>query len=182
MTALSAEIHYIKLLHSQDCSIGYNLTEGGEGISGYKHSEESNEKNRQAHLGKTVSPEVRKKMSVSRTGGKRTEATKQKMREARAKQPPMSEESKRKLSVSKTGIKMSTESSIKKSSASLGEKNPSAKITEEDVIAVKFLKRNGKKRSQIQKLLHIPLSIIDRIIYGQSWTHVKVPDDYCFAD
>jgi len=31
-----------------------NLTDGGEGCSGWKHTREANEKNRQAHLGKTA--------------------------------------------------------------------------------------------------------------------------------
>jgi hypothetical protein len=34
------EIRYIKMYNSRDNSYGYNLTNGGEGICGYKHSEE----------------------------------------------------------------------------------------------------------------------------------------------
>jgi len=41
---------------------GYNLTIGGNGVNGYKHSEESKEKNRQNHLGKTASKETKEKM------------------------------------------------------------------------------------------------------------------------
>jgi len=38
------EIFWIKHLKSNDRSIGYNITEGGEGIVGYKHSEEAKNK------------------------------------------------------------------------------------------------------------------------------------------
>lgn len=42
--ALQAEINFIKNLNSQDDSVGYNITLGGEGASGFKHSDESKEK------------------------------------------------------------------------------------------------------------------------------------------
>jgi hypothetical protein len=35
------EKHYIRLFNSNDSIIGYNFTNGGEGISGHKHSEET---------------------------------------------------------------------------------------------------------------------------------------------
>jgi len=34
--------------------LGYNLTDGAEGVPGLVHTTESNEKNRQAHLGKKL--------------------------------------------------------------------------------------------------------------------------------
>jgi group I intron endonuclease len=53
--ALQAEKEFIKNYNSTNDLIGYNITEGGEGSSGFKHSEESKEKmsaiKKQAYLG-----------------------------------------------------------------------------------------------------------------------------------
>lgn len=73
---LLAETAYIKKYHSNDRNIGYNLTEGGEGSSGYKHTEETKKLmgaikkitfvgENNPFFGKTHTPETRKKMSVA---------------------------------------------------------------------------------------------------------------------
>ena len=70
--ALSAEKLYIRLFNSKVPN-GYNLTDGGDGTSGYVHTEEHKQKNREAHLGeksawygKKHSPESKKLMSQIR--------------------------------------------------------------------------------------------------------------------
>ena len=45
---------------------GYNLTDGGEGPSGFKHTDESRRKMSEAHMGKKLSADTRKKMSEAR--------------------------------------------------------------------------------------------------------------------
>lgn len=62
------EKFYIKKFNSTDRSIGYNLTEGGDGTFGRLHSEETKEKIRQKALGRKISDETKKKMSISRKG------------------------------------------------------------------------------------------------------------------
>lgn len=62
------EKYYIKKFNSIDRSIGYNLTEGGDGTFGRMHSEETKEKIRQKALGRKASEETKKKMSIIRTG------------------------------------------------------------------------------------------------------------------
>lgn len=62
------EKYWIKQYNSTDKSIGYNLTEGGDGTFGRKHSEETKEKIRQKALGRKVSEETKKKMSETRLG------------------------------------------------------------------------------------------------------------------
>lgn len=62
------EKFYIKKFNSMDRSIGYNLTEGGDGTFGRFHSEETKEKIRQKALGRKASEEAKKKMSESRKG------------------------------------------------------------------------------------------------------------------
>ena len=62
------EKFYIKKFNSTDRSIGYNLTEGGDGTFGRLHSEETKEKIRQKALGRKASDETKKKMSATRKG------------------------------------------------------------------------------------------------------------------
>ncbi len=62
-----------KYLISEYKNLGYklcNLTEGGEGISGYAHTEEAKKRVSIANTGKTHTEEARKKMSESRKGRK----------------------------------------------------------------------------------------------------------------
>lgn len=62
------EKYWIKQYNSIDRSIGYNLTEGGDGTFGRKHSEETKEKIRQKALGRKASEEAKQRMSESRRG------------------------------------------------------------------------------------------------------------------
>jgi group I intron endonuclease len=86
-------LEHEKVLISSLRDIGVSLcnaTNGGEGISGFKHSEEAKEKMSKDRKGirfrKTydISDETRLKMSVSQTGRKHTEQTKQKISMANA--------------------------------------------------------------------------------------------------
>lgn len=62
------EKYWIKQYNSTDRTIGYNLTEGGDGTFGKKHSEETKDKIRQKAIGRKHSEETKKRMSESRTG------------------------------------------------------------------------------------------------------------------
>lgn len=88
----SLEQYYIALLRSSNKSTGYNLTDGGEGVFGYKFSEQQRQEMSKArkgrhisdihkerisefmrsadnpHLGKHLSNETRKKISDARRG------------------------------------------------------------------------------------------------------------------
>lgn len=57
------EKYWIAFYNSTDRSIGYNMTEGGDGTFGRKHSEETKEKIRQKALGRKASEETKQKMS-----------------------------------------------------------------------------------------------------------------------
>lgn len=61
--AFAEEINYIAKFKAENYQL-YNLTNGGEGSSGCKRTEASNDKNRQAHLGKFASDETKKKLSL----------------------------------------------------------------------------------------------------------------------
>jgi len=60
---------------------GYNLTDGGEGVTGHKMTDETRRKMSESHKGMHPSEETLIKMSRSRTGILHTEETKQKLKE-----------------------------------------------------------------------------------------------------
>ncbi len=72
------EMVFIAALHSSDSAFGYNSTAGGEGMSGYRHTEESKARirknnrrlglfSRQPRLGKMPSEAIRKRQ-IARYG------------------------------------------------------------------------------------------------------------------
>lgn len=121
---------------------GYNLTQGGEGTNGLKLSKEQRNKLRKAHLGKALSKQHRKNISISITGEnnpfygkKHSEETKLKISLRRRgivahnKGVPLTDEHKLKLSnkmkgrVSpRKGIKFTEEQKLKSSLAQMGKK------------------------------------------------------------
>lgn len=60
------EIYYISLYNARDKSIGYNLTDGGEGNLGLKMSQETKDKIRDKHLGRKDSDETKLKKSLAK--------------------------------------------------------------------------------------------------------------------
>jgi len=97
------EYHYIKQYHSHISEYGYNMTWGGDGIHGYKHTEKSKKKMSESlkgrlsgknnpmygkigklhpNFGKKLSKETKKKLSESLKGKKHTKKTRKKMSES----------------------------------------------------------------------------------------------------
>ena len=130
------EKYYIKELNTK-APYGYNLTDGGGGMSGYTLSEETRKKMSEAQKGKNNgfygklhSEEIRKKISKAKKGknnsfyGKHlSEEQKKKISEANKGKTPWnkgktniySEETKRKMSEKKKGRKLSEETKRKMS-------------------------------------------------------------------
>lgn len=116
----------------------FNICQIANSCLGIKRSNESNEKNRQWHLGRKQSIETITKRNVKNTGRKNTEETKQKMRDTAIlnnNKPYIklqrhlcrlgtkaSEETRKKQSDSHKGIKMSEENKIKLSKRVRGNK------------------------------------------------------------
>ena len=112
--AFRHEIYMIAVYGRKDLGTGIlrNKTNGGEGVSGYKHSEKIKKKmslsrkgKNNPNYGKTHTLEVRNKISNVHRGKKCSEETKKKMSESRkgCKGIPHTEESKKKMSESQRG-------------------------------------------------------------------------------
>ena len=71
------EIFFIAKYHSTDCEIGYNLTNGGDGRGGFKHSEETKRKISRSERGKRLTPEQRVNVGRSHRGGRHSEKVRQ---------------------------------------------------------------------------------------------------------
>lgn len=81
--AKAKEIDLIAFYKSNNPEYGYNLTEGGEGRSGYSCSKESIEKMSKSHLGHKDSEETKRKKSLSRKGKNLSKESIEKLRKSR---------------------------------------------------------------------------------------------------
>jgi group I intron endonuclease len=64
------EIYYIKELNSNNMDFGYNLTDGGDGATGYRHTEETKKKIAELQIGKKMSNKTKINMSIAKKGKK----------------------------------------------------------------------------------------------------------------
>lgn len=87
----------IILYNTKNPQYGYNLTDGGEGVSGYKMTEEQKEKIRCALRGRTPSEETKRKIGEAHKGMTHSEETKQILR-MKHKKENLSEETINKMS------------------------------------------------------------------------------------
>ena len=125
--AFRHEIYMIAVFGRKDLGTGilHNLTDGGDGASGWVPSEETKRKQSEVKkgnthmLGKTLSEETKRKMSDTRKGKTHSEETKRKQSEAK-KGKTFSEESKRKMSEAQKGKSLSEETRRKMSETRKG--------------------------------------------------------------
>lgn len=117
--AFMVETAWIRNLGRMDENAGplFNLTNGGEGTSGYKHSEKTKQKMRERMTGHIVSKETRQKLSQVSKGNKswagktHSEETKRKQ-SAALKGRVLSEEHKRNISKAKQNISRETKQKL----------------------------------------------------------------------
>lgn len=142
---------------------GYNLTWGGDGISGYKHTEESKIKIRESNKGyipwnkgkiDVYSNETKVKKSNSAKGKKHTEESKQKMSIVKKN---ISNETRQKMSKSQTGRKHTEETKRK-----IG--NASRKYNDELLSTIKKMLDDGITRRSIADKMCIPYPTINEWI------------------
>lgn len=139
------EITYIRLFKSQNPKLGYNMTGGGEGIVGFKHSEETKQKQRYIKLGKIVSQETREKLRSTITGKKHSKQSKEKISKVH-KGKVVSQETRDKISKSGKGKIILQESidKIKETKLKNGTWGKSVKLTQETLDKIRETKiKNG---------------------------------------
>ena len=76
------EIELIREFDTTNRDKGYNITKGGEGTNGYKHTEETRKNIGKIHKGKTLSEETRKKLSEAMKGKNSPMKTRKKLSES----------------------------------------------------------------------------------------------------
>lgn len=76
------EKYYIKLYNTKAPN-GYNLTDGGEGMFGFKHTDKAKKKMSESHVGIKRTDETKKKISETCKGNKHTDDTKKKISESK---------------------------------------------------------------------------------------------------
>jgi group I intron endonuclease len=166
--SLNKEIYWIDFYKSNVAKYGkesgYNLTAGGEGISGFKHSEEARkamsiaragEKN--AFYGKTHTDSVKRQLSIIKKEYFSTH-------ENNFKGKTHSEETRKFLSENQIGLHA-------------GEKHPNAKLTEDNIHIVFQLLIEGYSYAEIARKMQVSKGLIASIKKGRSWKHIPRPSE-----
>ena len=121
---LERESQYIELYDATDKTKGYNLCKYSNdrtGMRGFKHSEESKEKMRQARIGRIISEEEKERLRTINIGRTLTDEHKNKIRQGNLGKI-VSDETRKKLSESSKGKPKSKEAVEKTRQANLGKK------------------------------------------------------------
>jgi len=156
--SFSLEIDMIKTIGRRNLGSGplTNMTDGGEGTSGYKHSKENkkkisisskgrkhSEETKRKMKNKVFSKETKKKISKSKIGNKHSEETKKKISNTKRgkvgtfKNHKHTKESKIKMSASHKGKKIS-----KKTKEKLRQAQTGRKLSEETKLKMKIAAKN----------------------------------------
>lgn len=119
----------------------FNYTDGGDGMYGYKASNETKKKMSQSHKGKTFSDESKKIMSDSKKGEKNPMFGKRGEKSPRFGRTH-SEHTKQKIREFRKGSMLSKETKNKISEATKGKRNPNSKYSLWDINSVYYNKRH----------------------------------------
>ena len=142
------ETFKIMVNHSHYSDGGYNLTWGGEGSYGFKHSEETKKKMREIHKGKVLTPDHKRKIGKGNKGKTCTDETKLKMSlSQRGKNNPM------------YGKKLSDATKKRIGQSQKGKPKPKNRKYSTDVFERCIIKyKAGMEFDEISKDLGVPIS------------------------
>jgi hypothetical protein len=154
------EREFIELYkRSEDGGILCNLTKGGDGVLGIRHTEEARKKMGEPNKGKTISGWHRQRISEFHTGKIISEETKKKMSESKKGKG--------------LGIKASEETRKKMcESSKKGESNHASKLTSSDVLEIRRLSSEGMGQRKIGKKFNVTKGTISSILKGLTWKHI----------
>ncbi len=161
--AKEKEIEFIALYgRKEDGGVLCNITKGGDGCLGIRHTEESKLKMSLPNKGKKISEWHKQRISKFHKGKKHSEEYKKKMSER----------------MSGTGNhrfgKKASEETIKKKidSAKRGNESKSSKLSEEDVLKIRELHKTGVIQREIAAQFNIAKSNVSSIVNRKTWTHI----------
>lgn len=151
------EIEFIALYGRKDLGTGTlaNLTDGGEGTLGRKHTEKEKNKIRQKALGKKWTEERKEKFKNRNKPNYR--------------RAPVSEETKYKMSLAK---KKAVENGTYINNALKGSRHKNAKLNESQVLEIINLLDEGYYINQIANIYNVDKDIISGINRGKTWQHL----------
>lgn len=139
-----------------------NITKGGDGVLGIRHTKEARRKMGEPNKGKTISDWHKKIISEFHTGKITSEETKRKMSEK-----TIGEKNHR------YGTKASEETKLKMiASAKRGENNPISKLKTQDVLEIRRLKSEGISEHKIAKIFGVAKYSVHCIVNRKTWKHI----------
>jgi len=160
--AKSFEKLLILTLDAKNPDKGYNLTDGGDGCTGYRRTDEQKQESSSRMKGKysgeknpmygTISPMRGRCGELHHNHGK-----------------SMSEEQKQKISSALSG-----ENNPMWGKHYLGEENPNSKLSDQDVTNIKYMIREGRSTKEIMSRYNVSKYTVSNIRLGKSWRHINV--------
>ena len=158
--AKEKEKEFIELYkRKEDGGILCNLTKGGDGVLGIRHTEEARKKMGEPNKGKTISDWHRQRISEFHKGKKHSEETKKKMSESKIGKG--------------LGVKASEETRKKMSESAIkGEGHQFSKLKQSDVLEIRRLSSEGMSQRKIGKKFNVTKTAISHILKGLTWKHV----------
>lgn len=158
--AKKKEIEFIELYkRKEDNGTLCNITKGGDGVLGIRHTQESRRKIGEPNKGKTISEEHRKRISEFHKGKKLSEEHRKKISQAQKGKnigKKASEETKQKM----------------RQSAKRGENNNASKLTISDILKIRELNKLGIGQRKIAAQFDVSKNTVASIINRITWRHI----------
>jgi group I intron endonuclease len=159
------ESHWISFYKSNINKFGYNSTEGGEGMIGFKHSEESKRK---------TSESLKKRGYAHWKGKKLSDKHRENIRKATTGKNNPSYGKRGELSPN-FGRRHSEESKeLMRKNIKRGSSHYNSKLNESKVKEIKIMLRDGIPKAEIARKMNVSRALIIHISQGKLWTHVKI--------